>query len=95
MYLNCYFVFAIGLSRHQHAAHSREGARRRSRIRGVAAGASRWTVELVLAGSAMPKFPAGLQDPRYPFEEPPESCDFIGANLVTRAVWANGEAGYV
>ena len=41
----------------------------------------------------MPKFPAGLQDPRYPFEEPPESCDFLGANVVTRAVWANGEAG--
>ena len=41
----------------------------------------------------MPKFPAGLQDPRYPFEPPPESCDFLGANIVTRAVWANGEAG--
>ena len=25
----------------------------------------------------MPKFPAGLQDPRYPFEEPPESCEFL------------------
>ena len=41
----------------------------------------------------MPKFPAGLQDPRYPFEPPPESCDFLGVNIVTRAVWANGEAG--
>ena len=41
----------------------------------------------------MPKYPAGLQDPRYPYDPPPDSCDFLGPTLVTRAAWANGEAG--
>ena len=36
----------------------------------------------------MPLAP-GLEDARYPTEPAPAACEFIGANLVTRAAWSN------